>query len=112
LDSRPAALQRGERIGGELRAESRLEIEDTDTLIVLRNRLGAGKALAELAHAGGRLQRILRRDQPPDLVEAETLQRLAADMQMAFMCGVERAAEQADAPLRQMTKAGDVQGRT
>jgi hypothetical protein len=34
-------------------------------------------------------------------------------MQMALMCRVERAAEQANAPLRQMAEAGDLtQGRT
>jgi hypothetical protein len=71
-----------------------------------------GDTVAKFAHAGGCLQRILRRDQPPDLVEAEALQRLAADMQMALMGGIEGAAEQADAPLRQMAEAGNVQGRT
>jgi len=100
IDSRPARLQRGECVDGEMRAESGLEIEDADAPIMLRNGFGARDALAELAHAGGRLQRILRCDQPPDFIEAETLQRLAADMQMALMRRVERAAKQADVPLR------------
>jgi hypothetical protein len=33
-------------------------------------------------------------------------------MQMALMGGIEGAAEQADAPLRQMAEAGNFQGRT
>src|SRR5262249_4971141 len=49
-------------------------------------------------HAAHRLQRVLRRDQPPDLVEVELLQGELADMKMPAMRRVERAAEEADPP--------------
>jgi hypothetical protein len=75
---------------------------------VLGDHLCAGDALAQRAHAGRGLERILRRDQPPDFIKAEALQRLAADMQMALMRRIERAAEQADVLLRQMTEARDL----
>jgi hypothetical protein len=45
-----------------------------------------------------RFQRVLRRDEPPDFVELDAAQRLAADMEMALMGRIERAAEQPDAP--------------
>ena len=106
-EPRPATLKRRQRVGGEMRPESLLEIEHADAPIGRGQCLGAGETIGKLAHAGDRLQRILRRHQPPDLVEAEPLQRLAADMEMALMRRVERAAEQADAPLRQMAEAGD-----
>jgi hypothetical protein len=99
-------LQLGERVGSEMRAESRLEIEDADARITGDARRH-GDALFKGPHAGGGLQRILRRDQPPDLVETKALQRLAADVQMALMRRVERAAEQPDTPLRQMAEPGD-----
>src|SRR6185437_14293042 len=62
-----------------------------------RHAAGRGQALGEGRHALHGLQRILRRDQPPDIVEPEPLERQAAEMQMAGMRRVEGAAEQADA---------------
>jgi hypothetical protein len=107
IDSRPTPLQRGKCVGSEMRTESRFEIEDTNARIAGDAHCTCD-AFLQGSHAGGGLERVLRRDQPPDFIEAKALQRLAADMQMALMRGIERAAEQADAPLRQMTEAGDL----
>ncbi len=43
------------------------------------------------------LERVLRRDEPPDFIEPKALHRLKRNMQMAFVRRVERTAEQADA---------------
>jgi len=61
-----------------------------------------------------RLQGILRRDEPPDLVEAEPLQRFKADVTVAGMGRVERPAQQPDARRRRLAEAerSEVQGRT
>src|SRR6185312_8977320 len=86
------------------RAEPRLDVEHADAAIAgkLARR---GETLGQGCHAAHRLQRVLRRHQPPDLVEVEALQRLAADMEMAFMRRVEGPAEKADAARRQPTDA-------
>jgi hypothetical protein len=47
-------------------------------------------------HAVYRLQRVLWRDEPPDLVEAEVFEREQADVQMPAMGRVERATQQPD----------------
>src|SRR4249919_3133587 len=62
--------------------------------------LGAGEPGCQRLHAVVALQRVLRRDQPPHFVEAEAFQRFEADMTVAFVRGIERAAEQADAAAR------------
>src|SRR4029453_8714804 len=63
---------------------------------------GGGQRL----HAVVGLERVLRRDQPPDFVQAEPLQRLEADMAMALVRGIERAAQKADAARRVPRHAG------
>jgi len=92
---RKAAFQRAQRVGGVTRAQPRLDIGNPDALVA-DDRRGGCDAVGERRHAVDRLQRILRRDEPPDLVELEMAQRLAADVQVAAMGRVERAAEQAD----------------
>ena len=52
--------------------------------------------LLERGHAGHRLQRVLRRYQPPDRVEPQPLQRQQADMPMPLMGWIERTPKQAD----------------
>ena len=47
-------------------------------------------------HAVRGFQRVLRADQPPDLVEPEDANRLKADMPVAGMGGVERPAKKTD----------------
>ena len=69
----------------------------------------------ERRHPGDRLQRVLRRNQPPYFVEREVLEGQQAQMQMPAMGGIERAAQQPDAamPARaRPTPAGGAQGRT
>jgi len=94
--ARKAPLQRVQRVGGIAGAEPRLDIGHLDALVG-HHRGGGRHPIGERRHAADRFQRVLRRDQPPDLVEPEPSQRLAADVQMAVMGGVERAAEQPDA---------------
>ena len=109
---RVTRLQCRERIGGEMRAKSGLEIKDPNAAIGA-DAPRAGDTCFQRRRALYRLQRILRRDQPPHLVEAEALQGFEADMAVARMRRVERAAEQADAALRQMAETGNgAQGRT
>src|SRR5216684_1278595 len=98
-----AALEDAQRVGGIARTQPRLDIGDLDARIV-DDGCGGSDALDQRGHAAHRLQRVLRRDEPPDLVEAEAAQRLAADMQMAAVGRVERAAEQADAPSSPIAK--------
>jgi hypothetical protein len=69
----------------------------------------------ERRHAGDRLQGVLRRDQPPHLVEREAPGGEQAQMQMAAMGGVERAAQQPDAAMpagARPARASGAQGRT
>src|SRR5437764_892599 len=96
--AREAATQGFERVGGIGAAELGLDAGDPNAVLTGRDFARLGEAVGEGSHTGGRLQRVLRRNEPPDLVEAETLQRQPADMQMAAMGRVERAAEKADAP--------------
>jgi len=65
---------------------------------------GTGEPALKGRHAALRLQRILRRDKPPDLIQVEPLQRLDADMAMAGMSGVEGTAENADPSRRQLAE--------
>src|ERR1700712_882965 len=78
-----------------MRAEIVLDVHHDDARMA-RHEAGTAHAVAQARHALRRFQRILRRHQPPDLVEAEPLQRHLADMHMAFMRRIERAAEQPD----------------
>jgi hypothetical protein len=90
--ARIARLQRRERVGGEMRTKPGFKIKDPNARIA-GDAHRTRDALCKRRHAGDGLQRILRRDQPPDLVEAEALQGFEADMAMAVMSRVERAAE-------------------
>ena len=56
-----------------------------------------GQTLFERRHTALRFKRVLRRDQPPEFIQIEPFDGLKADMKMAFMRRIERAAEQADA---------------
>ena len=100
MGARKAAAERLYRIGGEAGAEPRFDVADPYAAVGSRDRRGPIQPLGKGRHAGNRLQRVLRRHQPPDLVYVEALQRLPADMQVPAMRRVEGAAEQADAPSR------------
>src|SRR5690242_20252349 len=76
-----------ERVGGVSGAELGLDIGNSDSRVPgrLARRVDSGR---EGRHAVHGLQRVLRRDQPPDLVELEERQRREADLAMALMGGV------------------------
>lgn len=92
-----ASPQHGDRIGRKARPEARLDVAHLDLAAACRG-CGPGQTLAKGSHAARRLQRILRRDEPPDFVEIEALQRFAAEMEVAAMSRVEGAAEEPDPP--------------
>lgn len=76
-----------------------------------RDSARAVEALCERCHASDVFQRILRRDQPPDLVEPELRQRQAADRAMAFVGRVEGAAQKSDAKARRRQEAAERGGQ-
>ena len=105
LGTRVEPAQRPHGVERVARAEQQFGRIDPDA--------GMTGELARARHAGRQrlhavvaLQRVLRRDQPPDLVEAEPPQRLEADVAMAFMGRIERAAQEADAARRVARHAG------
>ena len=55
------------------------------------------KTLGESRHAARRLQRILRTDQPPDIVEVKLFQRLLARVYVTPVRRVERSPKQSHA---------------
>src|SRR4051812_25074008 len=65
---RKAAAERLYRIGGEAGAEPRFDVADPYAAVGSRDRRGPIQPLGKGRHAGNRLQRVLRRHQPPDLV--------------------------------------------
>ena len=68
------------------------------------NELGATKACCEWSHAIFRLERILRRHQPPYLVQFQELDGKQADVKMTLVGRIERAPQEADTP--SITHAG------
>jgi len=59
---------------------------------------------AKRRHLMAVLQRVLRADEPPDLVQAQLPPRHITQMQVTFMCRVEGSAEQADSKLPPVMK--------
>ena len=95
IDARKTELQHLQRIYRVEGAGSRLDIEDPDVRMA-GDRPRRLEPIGVRCHSLLRLQRILQRDQPPHLVELQETQRQKADVAMAFVCRVERAAEQPD----------------
>lgn len=85
----------GEGIGGVAGAEPGLEVCDGDPGVPHQG-ARTGEARLERGHALDGLQRVLRRHQPPDFGQVQALQGLEADVQVAAVGGIERAAEQPD----------------
>ncbi len=84
-----------ERVHGEARAQFALDRGDADRRpagLPPRRKHPRGKR----RHPGFRLQRIARRDHPPDFVEPQRLGREKADAAVPAMGWIEAAAEQAD----------------
>jgi len=103
---RKPLLQLSQRIGGKARCKPRFEIGRLDPRMVRGQGSGRGETVGQGGHALYRLQRVLGRDEPPDLVEIEGAQRLETDMEVAAMRRVEGAADKADAPPRPPGEAG------
>src|ERR1051325_1099536 len=95
---RKAPPQRLYGVRGVGGAELGFDIADPDSAVGGGDFPGLLQPLGERRHPGDRFERVLRRHQPPDFIEIEPLQRLAADMQVPAMRRIERAAEQPDAP--------------
>ena len=112
-DEMLARMDRTERydgVGGVASRELRFDREHANARIAGEG-VGSSEAPRQGRHSGRGFQRILRRDEPPDLVEIQALQRFEADMAMTLMRGVEGAAEEADPRFRQMPELRP-QGRT
>src|SRR5215469_7359390 len=110
---RKARLQGVQRVDREYRAKPAFEVQDPDARMAYQG-ARAGQPLFRGRHALGLLERVLRRHQPPHFVKTEPPQRLEAQMHVAGMGRVERAAEQTDAARRRVadTESGEGQGRT
>src|SRR5687768_17129832 len=92
-DSRVALLERPHRVDGVPSAGVTLEIADADARTA-GNGPGGGKPVQEGRHVlSAFLQRIARRHQPPNLVEAERVHRRKADPPVTDVRRVERPAE-------------------
>jgi len=93
---RPGFFQGAYCFGGIAGAVIPLEVRDADAGIIGAG-LGGREAGLVGRHALIRFQRVLRRYQPPNLVQIETVQGGQADIQMAPVGRIERAAEKTDA---------------
>lgn len=91
-----APAQGVERIGCVTRVQVAFDVGGNDP-----SPIGDGARAVEprrgAHHVLGTLQRIARRDEQPNLIEAQALQCGACDMQVAIVCGIEAAAQQSDA---------------
>ena len=96
---REMSAQRPDGVQGITRAEQKFGRAD-DNAPAVGNLARARDPGRQRLHAVIALQGVLRRDQPPYLVETEALQRLAAEVSMAVVSRVERTAQQADTPRR------------
>ena len=85
-----------DRVGGVAGAELGLDVGDMDRGM-MRHIAGTLHALGKRRHALHGLERVLRRYEPPHLVQFKPAHGHQADMPVALMGRVERAAEQADA---------------
>jgi len=115
---RVMALQRADRVDRVARAETTLDIGNPNARMA-GDHSRRGHPLLQPGHAFRRLERVLRRDEPPDLVQAEAAQRDNTDMPVPVMGGIEGSAEQPDAamaPGRRLrcafVSAGLAQGRS
>ena len=93
-----------------LPAEPVFEIADNDAPITGGDPPRSFEPRRKRRHAGDGLQWVLRRDQPPHLVEIEPFEGGQAQMQMTGVSRVERAAKQPDAAAPVLPAA--TQGRT
>ncbi len=69
---------------------------------MVRHRFGDGAPFFERSNFAAGLERIFRRDQPPDLMQLEVLERQFGKIAMTVMGGIERPTQQADALLHRL----------
>ena len=82
---------------------------------MVRDGPGAGQPLRQRCHPTRRLQRITGGDQQPYLIQPQSREGEARDVQMPGMGGIEGTAEQADSAAPAVTESGNGvsgQGRT
>jgi hypothetical protein len=91
LQDRAQALR---RIAG---AKPLFQIGDLDPSIP-GDTPGGSQPLAERGHAVRALQRVLRTDEPPNLIEVQAMDRRHRDVEVAAVGGIERSSQYADAP--------------
>jgi len=97
--------QRAQCVHRVARAEMALDVSRQDAPAI-GDGACTGQSGGERRHAGGRFQRIAGRDEQPDLVQPEPLQRELGDMAVAGMGRVETAAQQPDPQGAAVTEAG------
>ena len=94
--ARMAAAETLDGVGGVLALPTLFAIAHPNRRMA-REAPRCGQTLFERRHAALRFKRVLQRHQPPEFIQTEPLDSLEADMKVAFMCRIERAAEQPDA---------------
>src|SRR5215468_9302786 len=95
---REAPSQGSQGIGSVGRSnEPGFEIADDNASLSGGDPPSLFQAFGEGRHAGDWFQRVVRRDQPPHLVEIEAFESEPAEMQVAAMGRVERPAQEPDA---------------
>ena len=92
---RATAPQRADRVHRIARPQRRLQGAGVQAPVP-RGAARRGQTLLQRRHPATRLQRVLRRHQPPHPVELEFAQRPQADAPMSVMRRIERPAEQPD----------------
>ena len=95
-DTGIAHAQERQRSDAEMTGEPGLERRHANA-IVLFHGLALRPAFAEKGKSAVRLQRIARRHDPPDGIETKAAKRDLADLPVALVRRIERAAEQPDA---------------
>lgn len=94
-----AAAELAQRIDGVAGAETILDIGNADPRMPGHDSR-AGHACGQGGHSRRRFKGILRRYEPPDLVQIQPSQGFQADMPVPVMRRVERSSQKADAPPR------------
>src|SRR5579862_2328172 len=91
-----ALLQPHHGIDCEARSHLSFDVGHTQMRISSGQLTRGGHPLLKRRHVGSGLQRVLRRDKPPYVMEAEALQCDLTRMHMTFMGRIERATQQTD----------------
>lgn len=84
------------RIHGILCADLLFQVRDTDFRMAGGDGPRRGHARRQIRHTGSGFQGILRRNQPPDLIQAKPPNGFQADRPVPLMGGIERPPKQTD----------------